>query len=98
MASERVYYHVVFSTTRGKPVFLDEEVDAAFKHVAHEIARQKGWLLLEKAPWDDLSQMVGYLKGRAARPLHAPPAPSVGHAETTPLAEGVRYCAAFMVL
>jgi putative transposase len=82
MTSERVYYHVVFSVTRGKPVFLDDEIDAAFKREAREIARQKGWLLLdmetmpnhahllfEKAPWDDLSKMVGYLKGRTARAI-----------------------------
>ncbi len=82
MVSERVYYHVVFSVTRGKPVFLDEEIDAAFKQAAYDIARQKGWLLLEletmpnhvhllleKAPWNDLSKMVGYLKGRTARML-----------------------------
>ena len=82
MTNERVYYHVIFSVTRGKPAFLDEEIDAAFKHAAHEIARQKGWLLLEietmpnhvhllleKAPWEDLSKMVGYLKGRTARAI-----------------------------
>ena len=28
-------------------------------------------LLLEKAPWDDLSKMIGYLKGRTARMLLA---------------------------
>ncbi|HEY1386909.1 MAG TPA: IS200/IS605 family transposase [Ktedonobacterales bacterium] len=84
MTSERVYYHVVFSVTRGKPVFLDDEIDAAFKREAREIARLKGWLLLEmetmpnhvhllleKAPWDDLSKMVGYLKGRTARAILA---------------------------
>jgi putative transposase len=82
MADQRVYYHVVFSVTRGKPVFLNAEIDMAFKEAAHEIAHQKGWLLLEmetmpnhahllleKAPWDDLSKMVGYLKGRTARML-----------------------------
>lgn len=84
MTIERVYYHVVFSVTRGKPVFLDDAIDAVFKLEAREIARQKGWLLLEletmpnhvhllleKAPWDDLSKMVGYLKGRTARVLLA---------------------------
>jgi len=82
MTSERAYYHVVFSVTRGKPVFLNDEIDTTFKQVAHEIARQKGWLLLEmetmpnhvhllleKAPWDDLSKMIGHLKGRTARAI-----------------------------
>jgi putative transposase len=82
MSTERVYYHVVFTTTRGKPVFLDDEIDSAFKQAARDIAQRKGWLLLEletmpnhvhllleKAPWDDLSKIVGYLKGRTARML-----------------------------
>ena len=82
MTNERVYYHIIFSVTRGKPVFLNDEIDTAFKQAAREIAREKGWLLLEletmpnhvhllleKAPWDDLSKMVGYLKGRTARSL-----------------------------
>ena len=82
MANGRVYDHVVFNVTRGKPVFLNEEIDVAFKDAAREIAHQKGWLLLEletmpnyahllleKPPWDDLSGMVGYLKGRTARML-----------------------------
>ena len=42
MANERVYFHVVFSVTRGKPVFLNEEIDAAFKEAARDIAHQKG--------------------------------------------------------
>jgi hypothetical protein len=28
---ERAYYHVTFTVTRGKPVFLNEEFDAALK-------------------------------------------------------------------
>ncbi len=64
---ERVYYHVVFTVTRAKPVFLNAEIDAAFKDLVREIARQQDWnlieletmpnhvhLLLEKAPWQDL--------------------------------------------
>lgn len=47
MAAERVYYHVVFPVTRGKPVFLNAEIDAAFKGLVHEIARQKQWTLVE---------------------------------------------------
>ena len=39
---ERVYYHVVFSVARGKPAFLNEEIDAAFKHLIRDIARRKG--------------------------------------------------------
>ena len=84
MANERVYFHVVFGVTRGKPVFLNEEIDAVFKASAREIALQKVWLLLEletmpnhvhllleKAPWDDLSKMIGFLKGRTAHLLLA---------------------------
>ncbi len=80
MAAERVYYHVVFTVTRGKPVFLNAEIDAAFKDLVHEIARQKQWtlveletmpnhvhLLLEKAPWQDLRQIMNDLKGITAR-------------------------------
>jgi putative transposase len=82
MASERIYYHVVFSVTRGKPVFLDDDIDLAFKRLAHEIAEQKKWrlleletmpnhvhLLLEKASHESLSPIIGYLKGRTARAL-----------------------------
>ncbi|HEU5330287.1 MAG TPA: IS200/IS605 family transposase [Thermomicrobiales bacterium] len=82
MASERIYFHVVFSVTRGKPVFLDESIDRAFKQLAHEIAQQRGWvlleietmpnnahILLEKDPHESLSQLIGYLKGRTARTL-----------------------------
>ncbi|HEY7340181.1 MAG TPA: IS200/IS605 family transposase [Ktedonobacterales bacterium] len=82
MASERIYYHVVFSVTRGKPVFLNDDIDMAFKQLAHEIAEQKNWvlleletmpnhvhLLLEKGPREPLSQIIGYLKGRTARTL-----------------------------
>lgn len=82
MTNGRVYYHIVFSVTRGKPVFLDDEIDTAFKQSARIIAQKKGWLLLEletmpnhvhllveKAPWEDLSKVVGYLKGRTARAL-----------------------------
>ena len=50
MADQRVYYHVVFSVTRGKPVFLNDEIDMAFKEAAREIAHQKGWLLLSWKP------------------------------------------------
>jgi putative transposase len=82
MATERVYYHVVFTVTRGKPVFLNDEIDATFKQLAREIAHQKGWnlieletmpnhvhLLVEKAPWEDLSQIVRQVKGVSARRL-----------------------------
>ena len=82
MASERIYYHVVFSVTRGKPVFLNDDIDRAFKQLAHEIAEQKKWrlleletmpnhahLLLEKAPQESLSQIIGYLKGCTAHAL-----------------------------
>jgi REP element-mobilizing transposase RayT len=47
MANKRIYYHVVFSVARGKPVFLDDGIDIAFKQLTREIAHQKGWLLLE---------------------------------------------------
>ena len=80
--AERVYYHVVFTVTRAKPAFLDEQIDAAFKQLVREIAHQQEWslmeletmpnhvhLLLEKAPWQDLRQIVGYLKGVTARRL-----------------------------
>src|SRR5258708_27436125 len=79
---ERVYYLVVLSVARGKPAFLNEEIDAAFKHLIRDIARRKGWalieletmpthvhLLLEKAPWDDLRTIVGNLKGFTAHEL-----------------------------
>lgn len=82
MAQERVYYHVVFTVTRAKPVFLNDEIDATFKQLAHDIARQQDWLLieletmpnhvhllLEKAPWQDLREMIRYLKGVTARRL-----------------------------
>ena len=80
VSDERVYYHVVFTVTRAKPVFLNPEIDARFKALAHESATQQGWrlveletmpnhvhLLIEKAPWQDLSQIVGRLKGMSAR-------------------------------
>lgn len=80
MGDERVYYHVVFTVTRGKPVFLNPEIDERFKLLARESARQQGWriveletmpnhvhILIEKAPWQDLSQIVGRLKGMTAR-------------------------------
>src|SRR6476620_8997626 len=82
MASELIYYHVVFSATRGKPVFLNDDIDRAFKQQVNEIAEQKIWrlleletmtnhvhLLLEKAPQEPLSEIIGYLKGRTARTL-----------------------------
>lgn len=82
MADEHVYYHVVFTVTRGKPVFLNEEIDGALRTFTREIARERGWLLieletmpnhvhllLEKAPWHDLRQLIGYLKGVTARRL-----------------------------
>ena len=83
MATERVYYHIVFTVTRGKPVFLNAEIDAAFKALAQQIAREKEWtlveleampnhvhLLLEKAPWQDLRQIMNDLKGITARRIH----------------------------
>jgi putative transposase len=82
MADERVYYHVVFTVTRGTPVFLNDEIDAAFKELARQIAREKEWtlieletmpnhvhLLLEKAPWQDLRRIMNDLKGITARRL-----------------------------
>ncbi len=79
MAHEPVYYHVVFNVTRGKPALLIEEINAAFKDAVRVIARLTGWRLLEletmpdrvhillrRRPQDDLSQIVGYLKGRTA--------------------------------
>ncbi|MGH2515208.1 MAG: IS200/IS605 family transposase [Ktedonobacterales bacterium] len=82
MAEERVYYHVVCTVTRAKPVFLNDEIDAAFKRLTREIAQQQSWslieletmpnhvhLLLEKAPWHDLREIVRYLKGVTARRL-----------------------------
>jgi REP element-mobilizing transposase RayT len=81
---ERVYYHVTFTTARGKPVFLNDEIDAACKALVREVARRKGWalieletmpthvhLLLEKAPWEGLPRLVGYLKGYTAHELLA---------------------------
>lgn len=80
--AERVYYHVTFTVTRGKAAFLNEEIDASFKELTREVAQRKGWLLvemetmlnhvhllIEKAPWDDLRQIVGYLKGFTAHEL-----------------------------
>ena len=82
MSNERVYYHVVFTVTRAKPVFLNAEIDAAFKDLVREIARRQDWnlieletmpnhihLLLEKAPWQDLQQIVKALKAITARRL-----------------------------
>ena len=82
MAHERVYYHVVFNVTRGKPALLLEEIDMAFKDAVCAIAQQQGWMLMEletmpnhvhlllrKRPQDDLSQIVGYLKGHTAHML-----------------------------
>lgn len=80
MGGERVYYHVVFTVTRGKPVFLNPEIDEHFKRLARESAEQHEWslvdletmpnhvhILIEKAPWQDLSQIVRLLKGMTAR-------------------------------
>lgn len=80
MDGEGVYYHVVFTVTRGKPVFLNPKIDEHFKRLAHESAKQHGWslveletmpnhvhILIEKAPWQDLSQIVRHLKGMTAR-------------------------------
>jgi putative transposase len=84
MAGERVYYHVVLTVMHGKPVFLNAEVDAAFKELVREIARQGQWtlieletmpnhvhVLLEKAPWQDLRRIVKALKAFTARRLFA---------------------------
>ena len=82
MSAERAYYHVVFTVTRGKPVFLNDEIDAAFKALVRQIAREKDWnlieletmpnhvhLLLEKAPWQDLRSIMHEVKGITARRL-----------------------------
>ncbi|HEY7778960.1 MAG TPA: IS200/IS605 family transposase [Ktedonobacterales bacterium] len=82
MTNGRVYYHVTFTVTRGKPVFLNEETDAEFKRLASEIAHRKGWtileletmpnhvhVLIEKAPWQELPRIVNDLKGISARRL-----------------------------
>ena len=82
MAAGRVYYHIVLTVARGKPVFLNDEVDAAFKELVREIARRGDWtlieletmpnhvhVLLEKAPWQDLRQIVKALKAFTARHL-----------------------------
>jgi REP element-mobilizing transposase RayT len=47
MPAERAYYHVVFTVTRGKPVFLNEEIDAAFKALVRQIAGEMDWNLIE---------------------------------------------------
>ena len=44
---ERAYYHITFSVARGKPVFVNAEIDAAFKALVRELARSKGWGLIE---------------------------------------------------
>jgi putative transposase len=82
MPDERVYYHVVFTVSRAKPVFLDDEIDGAFKALVRELAQRDHWtlieletmpnhvhLLLEKAPWQDLPQIIKALKGVTARRL-----------------------------
>jgi putative transposase len=82
MGDGHVYSHVVFTTTRGRPIFLEEAIDAAFKRLAHETARDKGWaileletmpnhghVLIEKAPWESLPRVVDDLKGITARRL-----------------------------
>ncbi|HEV7126028.1 MAG TPA: IS200/IS605 family transposase [Ktedonobacterales bacterium] len=82
MTKERVYYHVVFTVSRGRPGFLNPEIDAAFKALVREIAHTKGWLLieletmpnhvhllLEKPPWKDLSQIMQEVKGISSRRL-----------------------------
>ncbi len=78
MAVERVYYHVVLTVARGKPVFLNDEIDAVFKELVREIAQRGQWtlieletipnhvhVLVEKAPWQDLRQIV-----KAAQSVH----------------------------
>ena len=82
MGNERAYYHVVITVSRGRPVFLHDEVDAAFKVLVREIAHTKGWLLLEletmpnhvhllveKPPWIESSAIVREIKGISARRL-----------------------------
>ncbi|MBF6591700.1 MAG: transposase [Ktedonobacterales bacterium] len=47
MADEHAYSHIVFTVTRGKLVFLNEKVDAAFKRLVNEIACEKQCSLVE---------------------------------------------------
>ncbi|HEY7782268.1 MAG TPA: IS200/IS605 family transposase [Ktedonobacterales bacterium] len=84
MTDEHVYYHVVFTVTYGKPVFLVPEVDAAFKDLVRELSHKQGWLLIEletmpnhvhllieKAPWEDPRQIIKAVKAFTARRLFA---------------------------
>jgi putative transposase len=60
------------------------EVDAAFNDLVRELGRKQGWLLvemetmpnhahllIEKAPWEDLAQIVKAVKAFTARQLFA---------------------------
>jgi REP element-mobilizing transposase RayT len=89
VTDEHVYYHVVFTVTYGKPVFLVPEVDAAFKDLVRELSHKQGWLLIEletmpnhvhllieKAPWEDPRQIIKAVKAFTAR-RPTPPRPPV---------------------
>ena len=77
--SDQAYYHVVFTVWRGRPVLMGD-IEAYFHELVQQIARQHGYcimametmpnhvhILLAKAPWENLSDIVKQIKGATAR-------------------------------
>ena len=78
-SQKRTYYHVVWSTHNRAQALLPE-VQAYFLQMVREFAAERSLtileascmpdhvhLLLEKAPWEDLVQIMEEIKGRTSR-------------------------------
>ena len=77
--SERAYYHLTFSPYKRIEALWDE-IEKEFYSAAEEVAHRRGFsilamaavpdhvhVLVEKAPWDQLSDIVKLIKGVSSR-------------------------------
>jgi putative transposase len=75
----RVYFHVVFTVWRGRPA-LNGEIELYFHELVRQIAQRRQYaivametmpnhvhILIEKPPWEDISDIVKNIKGPTAR-------------------------------
>lgn len=77
--TENVYFHIVFTVWRGRPV-LRGEIETYFHELVQQICHRHQYalmametmpnhvhILIAKPPWEDISEIVKNIKGASSR-------------------------------
>jgi len=77
--ADQVYFHIVFTVWRGRPV-LQGEIETYFHELVQQICLRHQYslmametmpnhvhLLIAKPPWEDISEIVKNIKGATSR-------------------------------